>query len=195
MMTALQLANICNNVISFLAYANFFISTKPKVKAMLALPSDQILRFFFYFLLLIWQNVEPTLANLLHHWPSFHWCKWPNIEKQSKHLVALIRSKRDKAVVNIIHEIVSVIAKGFVLLVPEHFCPHPKSFSFTISQCLALVNSVTRRLTKKLPNFHQKLPKTAKVNFYLKNICFSKQPQKLSNIWDNFEEFFQPRAF
>ena len=29
----------------------------------------------------IWQNVEPTLANMLHYWASFHCFKWPNIEK------------------------------------------------------------------------------------------------------------------
>ena len=32
-------------------------------------------------LFLIWQNVEPTLANLLHYWGNFHCCSWPNIEK------------------------------------------------------------------------------------------------------------------
>ena len=31
-------------------------------------------------LFLIWQTVEPTLANLLHDWANFHFCKWPNIE-------------------------------------------------------------------------------------------------------------------
>ena len=32
-------------------------------------------------LFLIWQNAEPTLANLWHYWANFHCCKWPNIEK------------------------------------------------------------------------------------------------------------------
>ena len=41
-------------------------------------------------LFLIWQNAEHTLANLWHYWASFHWCKWPNIEKQSNHLVTLL---------------------------------------------------------------------------------------------------------
>ena len=31
-------------------------------------------------LFLIWQNVEPTLANLLHYCADFHCCKRPNIE-------------------------------------------------------------------------------------------------------------------
>ena len=29
---------------------------------------------FFYSLFLIWQNVEPTLPNLLHYWANFHCC-------------------------------------------------------------------------------------------------------------------------
>ena len=28
---------------------------------------------------LIWQNVEPSLANLVHYWPNFHCCWRPNI--------------------------------------------------------------------------------------------------------------------
>ena len=35
----------------------------------------------FYGLFLIWQNVEPTLANLVNYWADFHCLKWPNIEK------------------------------------------------------------------------------------------------------------------
>ena len=27
-------------------------------------------------LFLIWQNAEPTLANLWHYWANFHCCKW-----------------------------------------------------------------------------------------------------------------------
>ena len=34
---------------------------------------------------LIWQNVEPSLANLVHYWPSFHCCWRPN----SNNLVTL----------------------------------------------------------------------------------------------------------
>ena len=41
-------------------------------------------------LFLIWQNAEPTFANLWHYWAIFHCCKWPNIEKQSNHLVTLV---------------------------------------------------------------------------------------------------------
>ena len=41
-------------------------------------------------LFLIWQNAEPTLANLLHYWANFHCCKWPNLEKYSNHLVTLL---------------------------------------------------------------------------------------------------------
>ena len=32
-------------------------------------------------LFLIWQNVEPTLRNLVHYWANFYCCKQPNIEK------------------------------------------------------------------------------------------------------------------
>ena len=32
-------------------------------------------------LFFIWQNVEPTLANVLHYWAHFHRYKWPNNEK------------------------------------------------------------------------------------------------------------------
>ena len=32
-------------------------------------------------LFLIWQNVEITLANLVHYWAKFHSCQRPNIEK------------------------------------------------------------------------------------------------------------------
>ena len=31
-------------------------------------------------LFLIWQNIKPTLANLLHYWAYFHCYKWPNTE-------------------------------------------------------------------------------------------------------------------
>ena len=40
-------------------------------------------------LFLIWQNIEPILANLLHCWGNFHCCKWPNIEILFNHLVTL----------------------------------------------------------------------------------------------------------
>ena len=40
----------------------------------------------------IWQNAEPTLANLWHYWANFHCCKWPKIEKWSNHLVTLHES-------------------------------------------------------------------------------------------------------
>ena len=43
-------------------------------------------------LFLIWQNVEPTSANLVHYWVHFH-CYWcPNIEKKSNHQVTLLES-------------------------------------------------------------------------------------------------------
>ena len=29
----------------------------------------------------IWQNFEPTLANILYFWPNIHCSKWPNIEQ------------------------------------------------------------------------------------------------------------------
>ena len=32
-------------------------------------------------LYLIWQNTQPTLANLWHYWTNFHCSKWPNLEK------------------------------------------------------------------------------------------------------------------
>ena len=32
-------------------------------------------------LFIIWQNAEPTLANLWHYWANFHCYKWPNIER------------------------------------------------------------------------------------------------------------------
>ena len=38
-------------------------------------------RASFNGLFLIWQNAEPTLANLGHYWANFHCCKWPNLEK------------------------------------------------------------------------------------------------------------------
>ena len=41
-------------------------------------------------LFLIWQNAQPTLANLWHNWDNFHCCKWPKIEIKSNHLVTLI---------------------------------------------------------------------------------------------------------
>ena len=41
-------------------------------------------------LLIIWQNAEHTWANLRHYWANFHSWKWPNIGKESNHLVALI---------------------------------------------------------------------------------------------------------
>ena len=41
-------------------------------------------------LFLIWQNAEPTLANLSHFWANFHCCKWPNIEQLCNHLVTLL---------------------------------------------------------------------------------------------------------
>ena len=34
--------------------------------------------YFFHSLFLMWQNVETTLANLLHCWANFHRFKWPN---------------------------------------------------------------------------------------------------------------------
>ena len=34
--------------------------------------------YFFHSLFLMWQNVETTLANLLHFWANFHRFKWPN---------------------------------------------------------------------------------------------------------------------
>ena len=40
-------------------------------------------------LFLIWQNAEPTLANLWHYLANFHCCKWPHFEKYSNHLVTL----------------------------------------------------------------------------------------------------------
>ena len=40
-------------------------------------------------LFLIWQNSKPTWENLLHYWANFHFCKWPNIERQFNHLVTL----------------------------------------------------------------------------------------------------------
>ena len=41
---------------------------------------------FFDGVLLIWQNVESSLANmLLHYWANFHCCKCSNFEKQSGH--------------------------------------------------------------------------------------------------------------
>ena len=42
-----------------------------------------------------WQNLEPTLANLLCHWTIFQCCKWPNIEKY--HLVTLLRTPSFKS--------------------------------------------------------------------------------------------------
>ena len=36
-------------------------------------------------LFLIQQNLEPTLANFLHYWAHFHFCKWENIEKIWSH--------------------------------------------------------------------------------------------------------------
>ena len=41
-------------------------------------------------LFLIWQNVEPTLANFVHNWAIFHGCKWTNDENDKSHLVTLI---------------------------------------------------------------------------------------------------------
>ena len=41
-------------------------------------------------LFLIWQNAEPTLANLWHYWANIHCCIWPNIEKYSNRLVTLV---------------------------------------------------------------------------------------------------------
>ena len=29
----------------------------------------------------VWQNFEPTLANLLCYWANFHYCKRPNTEE------------------------------------------------------------------------------------------------------------------
>ena len=43
----------------------------------------------FYGLFPIWQNAYPTLANLWHYWANFQFCKWPNIDKWSNHLVTL----------------------------------------------------------------------------------------------------------
>ena len=45
----------------------------------------------------------PTLAKLLCFWTAFQCCKWPNIEKQSSHLVTLleswiVRSRRRKRI-------------------------------------------------------------------------------------------------
>ena len=37
----------------------------------------------------IWQNFEPTLANILCYATNLYPYKWPNIEKQSSHLVTL----------------------------------------------------------------------------------------------------------
>ena len=31
----------------------------------------------------IWQNCEPTLANILYFWANFHCSQWPNIEKNT----------------------------------------------------------------------------------------------------------------
>ena len=45
---------------------------------------------FFDGLFPIWQNAEPTLANLWHFWAIFHCYKWPNVEKESNHLVTLV---------------------------------------------------------------------------------------------------------
>ena len=47
-----------------------------------------LLQFFEGFFL-IWQNDEPTLANLWHYWANFHCCKWPKFEKEYNHLLAL----------------------------------------------------------------------------------------------------------
>ena len=47
-------------------------------------------------LFLIWQNAEPTLANLWHYWANFHCCKWSHIEKESNHLVALQLANLDR---------------------------------------------------------------------------------------------------
>ena len=35
----------------------------------------------FHSLFLMWQNAEPTLANLCHYVANFHCYKWQNIEK------------------------------------------------------------------------------------------------------------------
>ena len=32
------------------------------------------------FFLTIWQNIKPTLTNLLHYWANFPCYQWPNIE-------------------------------------------------------------------------------------------------------------------
>ena len=37
----------------------------------------------------MWQSYEPTLGQFVFFWANFHYCEWPNLEKQSGHLVTL----------------------------------------------------------------------------------------------------------
>ena len=50
----------------------------------------QSLGQFFEGLFIIWEHFGPTLANIVCNWASFHWRKWPNVEKQVSHLVTLV---------------------------------------------------------------------------------------------------------
>ena len=43
----------------------------------------------------VWENFGLTLANFICHRASFHWCKWPNVDKQSSHLVTLARKHKN----------------------------------------------------------------------------------------------------
>ena len=51
---------------------------------------------FFVSIFCIWHTFK-HIRQILCHWADFHWCKWPNIEKEPCHLVTLSDVCRSKA--------------------------------------------------------------------------------------------------
>ena len=66
-------------------------------------------------------NCWSYFGDFLHYWANFHCCKWPNIEKESNHLVTLLRRK----IWDLIYYILRIFSLKPFLAIIQHLSAIP----------------------------------------------------------------------